>query len=184
MAHAIVNSELNVAPDLQEKSPQYKNDVTFAAQSCAYLYSYMAITAFVSVHLYEQWQLEGSFFRNKYPKYVSFEKLMREQYRELKDGLRALCEVLNIPKIHEGNATAWQHLIEFMKNYRDFFVHPTPDKFSEIISGVGARSIQFPVNTAVEIIGYFYDQNHQERPDWLNQRRDLKIPSILVESTD
>ncbi|WP_166267121.1 hypothetical protein [Marinobacter caseinilyticus] len=183
MAYAIIDSEISVADDLNAKSSQHKNDADLARQSCAYLYSYMAITAFVSVHLFEQWEKEDSPFREWNSDFSSFERLMRIRYRELKDGLKALCDIVQVPRMHEQSPKVWQHLIEFVKDYRDFFVHPTPKKFSEVISSAKARPMRFPVDTAVEAIGYFYDKNDQQRPAWLEDRRDLQIPEIVVASS-
>ena len=61
MARAVIDTELH-RPRLGST-----NDAEFGLVSCTYIYSYMAITAFVSGHLYTCWNRKDSDLKKNFP---------------------------------------------------------------------------------------------------------------------
>ena len=174
MARAVIDTELH------EQKSGSKNDAFFGLMSCTYVYSYVAIVAFVSGQLHRRWKQEDSQLRKKHhPKYGTFNDLMRYEFGEIKDGLKELCCELNIPPHHKGAPQVWNALNDFLKKYRDWFIHPTPEGFNESFDEVGNKQWMFASNTAVEVIGYYFDEVNCPRPDWL-KKGSLVIPKIEV----
>ena len=173
MARAVINTKLH------EQKSGSKNDALFGLMSCTYVYSYEAIVAFVSGQLYRHWKQEDSLLRKKYPKYDSFNDLMRCEFGEIKNGLKELCYALNMRPHHEGAPQLWNTLNDFLKRYRDWFIHPTPEGFNESFDKVGNKQWMLASNTAVEVIGYYFDEVNHPRPDWL-KKGSLVIPKVEV----
>ena len=173
MARAVIGADLSDPKDLS------KNDAIFGLMSCTYIYSYMAITAFVSGQLYRRWNPENSRLRRKYPKYSDFQELMKCEFREIKHALKALCDELGIRRHDKGSPQAWGYLNQFLKEYRDWFVHPTPEQFDANFKEVAERQWGFASHTAAEVIGYYYDELGESRPEWLRKGA-LVIPRLKV----
>ena len=174
MARAVIDTQLHI-PRLCSK-----NDAEFGLVSCTYVYSHMAITAFVSGQLYYLWNSKGSALSGKYPQYNSFAEFMGKEFRETKKALKQLCDELKIKKHHETSPETWQELNQFLKNYRDYFVHPTPQDFSSIMEKIVRKPWNFASDTAVAVIGHYFDERQKERPNWL-KKGSLVIPKIHVD---
>lgn len=78
---------------------------------------------------------------------------MVEKFRGIKKALKQLCDELKIKKHHETSPEAWQRLNEFLKNHRDYFVHPTPEGFGSIMEKIVRKPWNFASNTAVAVKG-------------------------------
>ena len=139
----------------------------------------MAISAFVSGQLYARWKKEDSSLRRKYSDYCDCGEMMRCKLRELKTALKVLCEELAIQPLHKKSPKTWNQLNEFLKKYRDWFVHPTPEKVHCIFTDIEHRRWDLASNTAVGVIGHFYDELGAERPEWLT-KGSLIIPLLKV----
>ena len=174
MARAVIDTQLH--------RPRHgsTNDAVFGLASCTYTYSYMAITAFVSGQLYTCWSRKDSDLGKKYPQYHNFTDFMFKEFREIKEALKQLCDELKIKKHHETSPETWQKLNEFLKNYRDYFVHPTPEDFGSIMEKIVSTPWNFASNTAVAVVGHYYDELKKERPEWLKKGA-LVIPRIRVD---
>ena len=192
MARAVIDTQLHY--------PRHgsTNDAVFGLVSCTYTYSYMSITAFVSGQLYDLWNskssaLKGKYskydlwnskssaLKGKYSKYNSFAEFMVKEFREITEALKQLCDELKIKKHHETSPETWQALNVFLKNYRNYFVHPTPEDFSFIMEKIVTKPWNFASNTAVAVIGHYFDQLEKETPEWL-KKGSLVIPKIRVDA--
>lgn len=173
MARAVIDTQLHYPKDCS------KHDAEFGLVSCTYVYSYMAIAAFVSEQLFARWNDEGNSYREKYPNYNDFREMMRCENQEIRTALKELCCELEIKQLHETSPNIWQRLNEFLKRYRDWFVHPTPEDFHRILTEISSRQWDFASNIAVDVIGHFFDQSGKPRPDWL-KKGSLVIPRLKV----
>ena len=177
MARAVIDTRIH-----RQKSNSKNdviNDVIGGFMSCTYVYSYAAIVAFISGQLHRRWKLEDSRLRKNYSTYGNFNDLMRCEFGEIKDGLKELCRELGIQPHHEGTPQLWSVLNDFLKKYRDWFIHPTPEGFNESFDRIGNKEWMFASNTAVEVIGYYFDEVNCPRPDWL-KKGSIVIPKIEV----
>ena len=139
----------------------------------------MAITSFVSEQLFARWKDEGNRYREKHSKYSDFREMMKCENQEIKTALKELCDALAIKQLHETSPKTWQQLNEFLKRYRNWFVHPTPEDGHCILTELSSRQWDFASNIAVDVIGHFFDQSKKPRPDWLN-KGSLVIPRLEV----
>lgn len=144
-------------------------DSIFALLGCTYVFSYMALTAFASAHLSKIWNDHSAPLRQKFADCANFDAVMRGPLRELKDALKELALQLKVRPLHEAEPLAWQELTEFVKTYRDYFVHPNPDGFSAHIEAVGNLHYSFPSRVASEVIAYFFDATAAAKPEWVKQ---------------
>jgi hypothetical protein len=58
-------------------------------------------------------------------------------------------------------------LNEFLKNYRDFFVHLNPEKFGVLVGTEGKANWRLPITTASGIIAYIYGERDGSIPSWV-----------------
>ena len=180
MARASTDTSLVISADAA-KDETLTNNANLVLVSSSWMYSHMAITAFVSAHLHDLWCWENSPLKAEFPQHETFEAMMKCEFRDLKSALRKLAGILGIQPLHVGAPKAWQHLCEFVQDHRDFFVHPTPSRFPEVMERAGRHHRGFPCDVAIEVIGYFYDKVGQDRPVWLGSQGNLNIPSINVD---
>lgn len=92
---------------------------------------------------------------------------MSSNLRSVKDALKALLEALGLEPLHKAKPKLWQNLNEFIKNYRDFFVHPNPDKFHEYMSSASDKSWGFASETVEGILGYIFFAKTGSVPSWV-----------------
>lgn len=154
----------------------------FARVSCIYIYSYLAITAFVSEQLREIWKKPGNKLREKYYKYGNFKELMRLKFKDSKSAINELARSVGITPIHEANPKVWQELNVFLREYRNYFVHPDPESFSDFINGIGCHQLNLGPRVATEIIKYFFTATETPVPGWLLERGIL-VPKIVIVDT-
>lgn len=154
----------------------------FAKVSCIYIYSYLAITAFVSEQLFEIWKKPGNILREKYSCFGSFKDLMRSEFRDMNRSLKELARLNDITPIHEANPKVWQELNVFLREYRNYFVHPDSESFSDFINGIGCHQLNLGPRVATEIIKYFYTATETPVPGWLLERG-IFVPKIVIVDT-
>ena len=154
----------------------------FARVSCVYIYSYMAIVAFASEQLYEIWKKEGNELRERYSEFDNFACLMRKKFSEIKSALNELARLNGIKPIREAKPKEWQELNEFLREYRNYFVHPNPESFSEFVNGISGHKLNLGPRVATEIIKYFYTAKGTCLPAWLS-KRGIFIPKITIVGT-
>ena len=171
-----------VCRDTDEVSEDSVSTQEFAGVSCAYIYSYLAITAFVSEQLYVIWKKPSTNLREKYSSFENFRELMWKEFRGINRALKELARSKCITPIHEAKPKVWQELNEFLREYRDNFVHPDPESFPEFIKAISRHQLNLGPRVATEIIKYFYTATGTPVPDWLS-RRGIFVPKITIVGT-
>ena len=157
-------------------------DEEFARVSCVYIYSYSAITAFVSEQLYAIWKKPGNRLREEFSSFGNFNDLMRSEFRDIKRALKKLARLNDITPFHEANPKVWQELNKFLREYRNYFAHPDPESFSDFINGIGCHQLNLGPRVATEIIKYFYTATGTPVPGWLSERG-IFVPKIIIVGT-
>ena len=163
LARGVIDTRIYGNPDSESS-----HDAIFALVSCTNLYSFMALTAFVTRQLHELWTAHPSTLKEKHPNHTSFESLMASDLRDLKSALRELANALNIRPPHEVIPREWQQLNEIIKRHRDFFVHPDPEAFNDVMTSSMNEKWEMPSRVAREIIRYFHSASQGTVPEWLD----------------
>ena len=171
-----------VCRDSKEASENSVFTQEFAMVSCVYIYSYLAITAFVSEQLYEIWRKPNIKLREKYSSFESFKDLMWSKFRDMNRALKELARSNCITPIHEAKPKLWHELNTFLREYRNYFAHPDPERFSEVIDGIGCLQLNLGPRVATEIIRYFYTATGTPVPGWLSDRG-IFVPKIIIVGT-
>lgn len=166
LARAVVDTQVYGDPNAE-----HSEDVIFGLMSCTYVYSFMALTAFCSSHLHQQWINNDSSLKRKYENCESFEQLMAGPLKELKKALTELANQLGIQPLHKSNPALWRELNELLKKYRDYFIHPNPEHFHHHLENAGNFQWGFPARVASEIIGHFFQTTGTQVPSWVSRGR-------------
>ena len=164
MARSVIDTTVH-----GDKEKTDGEDALFSLMSCTYVFSYMAITSFCSKQLHNLWQKDASPLREKYNHCQEFEALMAGPLKETKVALRELSSQLKISPLHSARASVWRELNELLKGYRDYFVHPNPEKFHQHLESTGNLDWGFPARVASEIIAYFYEATGNPECSWVKQ---------------
>jgi hypothetical protein len=143
------------------------DDAIFALMSCTYVYSYSALLSFCSSQLHALWVSENSDLRDKYKDIKSFERLMATSLKDVKSAIKELVLQKGLKPIHDVEPKLWQNLNEFVKHYRDFFLHPNPDLFEEYVGKAGNAQWQLASSTACGILCYVYAGCNGSVPNWV-----------------
>jgi len=133
------------------------------------------------------WKKDNKYLKKKFCAVTQISDLLRNDLGELKEGLKELCLALNIKKINEANPELWNDLLNVVKQTRDYLVHPKPDpaEFQQIAGEmIAKRNFNFPVSTAENVIGYFYDHCLGNRPDWIRENQEYSIIRIDAKFSD
>jgi hypothetical protein len=162
MARVVINTTV-----YRNSKEELGEDAMFSLMSCTYIYSFMALTSFCSSHLHSMWVSPGSVLKLKYSQCSNFEELMAGPLKELKKAIKELAIQLNISPLHEAKPAEWRKLNELIKGYRDYFIHPNPDDFSEHLNKTGNLQWNFASEVAEEIIEYFFIATGSEIPAWV-----------------
>jgi hypothetical protein len=165
----VTKSYLDVACAVIDTQIQGKDsdDAIFGLMSCTYIYSYLALVSFASIHLHQIWNEKDNRLRLKYTDCLTFEVLMASPLRDVKSALKELAEQQGIAPLHKERPEAWRQLNEVLKRHRDFFIHPNPDKFSDFIDETGNLQWNYASSTASIIIGYFFEARIGKVPEWV-----------------
>ena len=159
----------------------------FALSAHTYIFSYMAINAFVIGHLGRIWEKPTSPLKAKYPDAKNVAELLKGKLWKLNDCVTELCWQLKLTPLQTANPQLWADLLEVVKVRRDFLIHPKPDpvEFNRIVGGVfGKDSWEFPSKVAEEVIGYFYAAQKREEPAWLRKNTEFRFEAIRVLSVN
>ena len=156
----------------------------FALLAHTYIFSYMAINAFVTGHLGRIWAKPTSPLNAKYPGAKNLTELLKSRGKlsQLSNCVTELCCQLKLTPLHTANRKLWADLLEVVKVRRDFLTHPKPDpaEFNRIVGDVVRNdSWEFPSKVAEEIIGYFYAAQKREEPAWI--RRNTEYRFVIVQ---
>lgn len=164
MARSVIDTQVFGDPTNVENE-----DALFSLMSCTYVFSFMALTSFVSAELQKLWAPDGSALRLKFGEFDTFGELMAGPLKELKAALKELASELGIDPLHKARPESWRKLTELLKGQRDFFIHPNPEQFHDHVSVTGNQPWGFPSNVAAEIIEYFFIATDSKVPPWLAQ---------------
>jgi len=152
------------------------NNTVLAIASIGYVYGYMAISSFLSVHLRQLWDQDPSALKATYPEIRSFEDLMRKRLRDVKDATKALCEALHIEPLHQKEPTLWRELNEVLKRARHYFNHPDPAAFQPLAQEVlEQKTWAFPSSVAERFIRFFYESVEGTAPDWVSENTEFRV---------
>ena len=158
-------------------------NMVFALLAHTYIFSYMAINAFVTERLARIWQEPNSLLKAKYTDAKEFADLLnvRGKLSQLNNCINELCCQLQLTPLHTDDPKLWKNLLEVVKLRRDFLTHPKPDpeKFDKIIGdAINKDSWEFPSRVAEDVIGYFYASQKDREPDWLRKNREFRFEGI------
>ena len=168
-----------IATKIGANANSSRDDAVFGVLSCTYTYSYHSLVSFCSAQLYLLWSQENSELRLKYKEINTFEELMANHLRGVKSALKELTSQKGITPLHNAKPRLWQSLNEFIKNYRDFFVHPNPEKFDRFVGKDGNAKWEIASETASGILEYIYKEAYGTVPKWVSCNG-LKIHGIEV----
>ena len=171
-----------ICSDADKVSENAMFDEEFARVSCIYIYSHMAIMAFVGEQLYDVWKKPDNMLRRKYPKSDNFKDLMEFDLRDPKCALKELACIHGISPIHKAQPEIWRELNQFLRKYRNYFVHPDPQSFPEILTNISGQKLNLGPRVATEIIMYFYTATETPFPAWLS-KRGVFVPKIIIVGT-
>ena len=165
----------------QDKYDVPPPNLVLAQIASTYIFSYMAIVAFVAHEIDHLWNEPDRPLQLAYPKAKSVRPLLNGDLKDLKECLKALCRHCTIPYIHEEKPTEWNQLLSVLKDVRDYMVHPNPDPqaFHDTVTKAGAdRTWDFAPGVAQAIISYFYEATHRPVPEWLRSNQEFVVDRI------
>lgn len=167
----------------------------FSITTVTIIYSYLTLEAFSNYHLYKIWEhsrrahkaieelkqrdpkhtkkIIPSYdqFYQEYGRYDRFEDLKQTDLRELGERMKVICDAFEIPRIHEVDTRLWQEFKGLLEKARQFLVHPFPDptKFQNVMKTIlWEKKIGEYVQTAQNVIKYFYTRSGGEVPKWVD----------------
>jgi hypothetical protein len=140
-------------------------EAIFALVAAEFVFSHSALIAFTSGQLRQHWPT----LHQEYPDYESFDDLMKGEFRQIKPTLNKLTDLLGLERLNTARRKEWQQLHQFVKVYRDFMVHPTPTKYSELSSEIMSKKWNYASSTVTEILRYFYGAKGGTVPVWVDK---------------
>ena len=162
LARSVIDTQIGA------KEGVSRDDAIFALMSCTYVYSYSALLSFCSAQLYLLWQNDDSGLKEKFSRCQSFEQLMATELKDLKSALKEVVLQKGLEPIFKAEPKLWQHLNEFVKNYRDFFLHPNPELFESFVGKSGNAQWQLASKTVSGLLSYVYLGCNGSVPRWVN----------------
>ncbi len=181
MARAHLKVPVVSASKVNTEDVRMTNNTYIALIAHGYIFSYMALTAFVSGTLWKAWEQPASSLRVKYPNAESFEHLLNSNLRRLKDSITELCLHLNLQPLAEADPPLWIELLQVLKKTRDFMVHPTPNpsEFHKVVSEAMERhSWGKPIEITERVMRYFFSRQPENVPSWLSKNEDFCFEAI------
>ncbi|MCE2440155.1 MAG: hypothetical protein J4F39_12100, partial [Candidatus Latescibacteria bacterium] len=112
----------------------------------------------------------------------NFACLMRREFSDIKSALNELARLNGIKPIHETEPEIWGELNQFLRKYRNYFIHPDPESFPKFVTEIGGHNLNLGPRVASEIIKYFYTATGTPVPAWLSERG-VFVPKIIIVGT-
>ncbi len=157
-------------------------NIYLAILAQTYVFSCMAMSAFVNNYLGDVWERDDKPLQTEYPKAKDLSDLLKKSdLRELPKAINALCKHLHIQPIHESKPELWKDFEHALRRTRNFLVHPCPDDelVNEILGGAMAKyAWVFPSKVAEQVIAYFFDAQLFEVPTWIRENQEFTIKEI------
>ncbi|MGB6036024.1 MAG: hypothetical protein WBG42_07135 [Cryomorphaceae bacterium] len=165
-------------------------DIHFALASVITNYSFAAIEAFANKALYDDWvyakyrfseqfndpyvkphnQKKLEEFYEKYGEWELFKEIKNSDIRELKDRLRLLCDLSDIPRISDDTKKLWGDFNNLLRESRHFLIHidSTTEVFHEKTKEIlEIKNLEKYTQIASSIIAYYYVKKGKRYPQWL-----------------
>jgi len=118
-------------------------------------------------------------FCKEYREVENFKSLIkRNEFRELKDRIKILCDTYKIKQFYEAKPKLWQDFCDLLRDRRHFMVHPIFDSFKEIMSKLPNTPYRKYTNTATKLIKYYYIKLRQEPPKWLDKNQLFRFKEL------
>ena len=157
------------------------HNTVFAFVSLGYIYSYSAVVAFATAQLSLLWADPGGTLRKQYSQRKSLDDLLRNELRETKEVIRALCRHKGIPQIQDAQPALWNQFLQVVQTARHFFIHPSPDsaRLSKVVDLThDKRPWGYPAKVAEDIIAYLIEGMGAEVPPWVRQNQEFRIRHV------
>lgn len=186
MARAHLGVPVRAPQGTSPEDRRMTNTTLFALVAHGYIFSFMAINAFVSICLWDIWDRPNSPLQAKYPKAKGFKHLLKTDLRELKDSINELCAHYNLEPLHKSNPEVWNGLLQIVKATRDFMTHPTPDavEFNKIVGdAVQKHTWGKPAHIVEQTMIHFFDKQGLASPEWIKKNTDFQIEAIRALAT-
>lgn len=108
----------SMVADAQDR--QETINALYAIFAHTYIFSYLAVQAFVAYRLHEFWKSPTATLKDRYPAHTTFDLLMKRQdgLGELKKAIKELCTQYGIPGIHEADSQLWTDFTNFVREAR------------------------------------------------------------------
>ena len=173
----VVRAPQGVSP----KGLRMTNNTVLALTAHGYVFSFMAMTAFLTACLWKVWKLPTSPLTSRFPNAKSFKHLLKSDLKEMKDCITELCTYYNLQPLHVAEPKLWNDLQQVVKTTRDFMTHPTPDavEFNKIIGdAMKKHTWARPAQIAEQVMRYFYTGQTQKPPEWLKENKEFRFETI------
>jgi hypothetical protein len=182
-SRSFLAADINGIPKDVSEDSHLPLTFVFAFLSQSYLFSYMAVQTFAAEQLWTIWNADDQLLQQKYPKATNFEHLLNSDLKDIKEQLKAMAEILDIPPIHVNDPILWNNLLQVLKVTRDFLTHPSldPDKVDSVIGHVMTkRDWRFASGVASKVILHFIQMTGSPVPEWIHENTLFTIPLINV----
>lgn len=163
------------------------NNTVLALTAHGYVFSFMALNAFVTVCLWKVWQLPNSPLRSKFPNAKNFKHLLKSDLKHLKDGITEACKHYDLPPLHTAEPEVWTDLLQILTTTRHFMAHPTPDhtEFNKVVGdAMEKHPWARPAQIAEKVIRYFYTGGTLKPPEWLEENKEFCFETIRALSAE
>jgi hypothetical protein len=175
---------------LEQHGPDPLANIVFSMISMTVIYSALAIEAAVNYRLYFAWLRyraglpPATRFEQEFGAIDDFERIRSARSgRNLGHRVKALCRVCDFRLPHEAIPDVWQNFKELVETSRHFLVHPHPGSsfFQEHMETIlkNTRTGKY-ISVAAEMIGFFYDQAGESRPDWIAKSTLFRFASVDI----
>lgn len=183
MARAHHGAPVVAASGINPEEMRMTNNTALALVAHGYVFSFMALNAFVSGCLWKIWELPDSPLKAKFPGVSDFKHLLSSDLKELKKCISELCEQYKLEPLYEADSKSWNDLLQVVKTTRDFMTHPTPDAsdFDKIVGDAMEKyTWTRPAQIVEQVMRYFYTNQTHKMPKWLDKNQEFCFKAICA----
>jgi|GEM_PF-3937359 len=181
-----------------DKNLEAKAEASYAMAGVSCVFAYVSIESFVNVHLLRTWgkaynlrdklqhmssqlaEIPRNILR-EFPTEESLGRFIRHKSTQKK--LLLLCDFLGIPKINEAEPELWKDFKDLLKEFRDYVIHPkfiTEDFQKHMKALLVSNKLGSYSSVARKIIIYFFKDDPQGPPEWLEKNRYFELRGIII----
>ena len=163
----------------QDKVPTL--DTLNALVATTYVFSFMAVEAFVDYQLERDWDSPESQLRKELPDVQAVEDLLKKQLGDVKERLKKLCASWRVPPLDEADPQLWEDFI-CLRDVRHFLIHPTRsrERMALLRKAGEERPWGFASGVASRILTYLYTVASHPLPDWLCRNTQFAFPHLTL----